>query len=117
MDRSPTKTLRSILKRAGDEFSRFSEIGGFRAFGEPFIGRGEDPESITWHSARMQETAQAHCGAQFEGPRSLFIRDLESLAKICFGFILRRAAAELENQGATKAIEFRLIEITPAFAQ
>src|SRR6266567_3642985 len=105
------------MQRAGDEFSRFNEIGGFRPLREPLVGCGKDPESITWHSARLQEPAEAHRGTYFEGPRSLFVRDFESLAEIRFGFILCRATAGLENQGAAKSIKFRLIEVTSAFAQ
>ena len=55
-------------------------------------------------------------GAQFESPRLLLMRDFESLADIRFGFILGRAASDLEHQNAPKAVEFRFIEVRPALA-
>jgi hypothetical protein len=64
----------------------------------------------------LHEPAQAHRGAQFESFRFLIARDFESLAEIGFGFILRRAAADLQDQDAATAVQFRFIEVRAAFA-
>ena len=68
------------------------------------------------HAARLQEPAQAYRGAQFESPRFLLLRDFQSLADIRFSFIFRRAASGLEDQNAAKPVEFRFLEVRPAFA-
>jgi hypothetical protein len=62
----------------------------------------------------VEEPAQTHRGAQFEGFRILPLRNAKSLTEIRLRLILRSTAAGLKNQDAAQAVKLRFVEVRPA---